>query len=99
MPPRKTATAQDKPFTFKSKSGHVVKIPAKVTFDPDVIALTEFNRAERAGDEQGQAVAFMEMLLSGFPPEVAQGIKIKASEVGEFSRAYFEHTGMDIPKS
>ena len=45
------------------------------------------------------AIAMLEMVKSGFPDDIAATIKLKTSELGDFMKGYFEHTGVDIPKS
>lgn len=95
---------QDKPFTFKSKTGAVIRIPSKVTYDPDMDAVAEFEKARAAAEvdserEISMAIAMLDMVKSGFPSEIAETIKLKSSELGDFMQAYFQHTGVDIPKS
>ena len=89
----------DTPFTFKSKTGATIKIPAGTEFDPDMMVLAELSRAQREGDEQAAGIAFMEMIATGFPPEIAKTIKIKASEMVAFTTAFQKHSGVNIPKS
>lgn len=95
---------QDKPFTFKSKTGAVIRIPSKVVYDPDMDAVAKFEKARAAAEvdserEIGMAIAMLEMVKSGFPESIADTIKLKSSELGDFMQGYFQHTGVDIPKS
>ena len=95
---------QDKPFVFKSKTGAVIRIPSKVVYDPDMDAVANFQRARTAAEadperELDMAIAMLEMVKSGFPKNIADTIKLKSSELGDFMKGYFEHTGTDIPKS
>ncbi|MCT1607155.1 hypothetical protein M3B43_07410 [Nesterenkonia massiliensis] len=98
MPPRKSPTAQDKPFTFKSKTGNVITIPSKVNFDPDPDLVVAVDEAQASGSELAIAAATWRMVKSGFPDEIAEKLKIKLSEMEKFTTAYFTHTGVSIPK-
>ncbi|WP_300345501.1 hypothetical protein [Nesterenkonia sp.] len=98
MPPRKSPTAQDKPFTFKSKTGARVTIPSNVVFDPDPDLVVEVSDAQQSGNELAMAAATWKMVKSGFPDDVASKLKIKLSEIEAFTEAYFKHTGVSIPK-
>lgn len=113
MPPRKSATAQDKPFTFKARSG-VITIPAKEVYDPSMEAIRNLRAATRSAEEAeeeygnqsnefGMAmldiqIATEDLILSGFSPAVSKKIKLSASEVETFLTAYQAHTGVNIPK-
>lgn len=100
MPPRKTAnTSSDKPFVYKSKTGAEIKVPSSVSYDPDADALLEMHEASQNGSEMDQAAATLRLIKSGFPPKVAAQIKLKLSEIEDFSRKYFAHVGVDLPKS
>jgi len=112
MPPRQSATAQDKPFTFKSKTGAVIVIPSSEVYDPSMEAIAEMHsslkdlqESEKSGgaDEVGMAqmrvsLATLEVLKSGFSDSVAEKIRLKSSEVQELMTKYQEHTGVSIPK-
>jgi hypothetical protein len=113
MPPRQSPTAQDKPFTFKSNTGHTIVIPSSETYDPDIDAIVELNDAanavqalnEETATEQEVGTASMRVTIatvgvikSGFTPETAAKIKLKASEIQTFMTKYQQHTGVSIPK-
>ncbi|VXB22513.1 hypothetical protein [Citricoccus sp. K5] len=96
MPPRKTNT--DTPFLYKSKTGAEIAVPSDVVFDPDADALMELHEAQ-SGSEMDQAAATLKLIKSGFPVEVSKEIKLKISEIEDFSRKYFAHVGVSLPKS
>lgn len=89
----------DTPFTFKSKTGATITIPAGTSFDPDADALVALQEAIAAEDELTAVAATVRMIKSGFPESVARKINLKASELQEFTTAYQQHTGVNIPKS
>lgn len=94
----------DTPFTFKSRTGVTITIPAKVEFDPDADAMAAYGDAVAAAQEDDSnalfaASAALRFIRSGFPEKVAEKIKLKASEVEDFMVAYGKHRGTDIPKS
>lgn len=99
MPPRKTSAPSDTPFIYKSKTGAEIHVPAGLDFDPDADCILEMHAAVNGGSEMDQAAATLRMVKSGFPAEVAEGIKLKISEIEDFSRKYFSYAGVDLPKS
>lgn len=89
----------DTPFTFTSRTGAVITIPAGTVFDPDMDAFVAMKQAADDQDDLALTVATLDMVKSGFPSEVADQIRLKASELQEFTSAFAAHTGVDIPKS
>lgn len=98
MPPRKTANP-DKPFVYLSKTGAEIHVPSDVVYDPDADALLTMHDATNNGSDMDKAAATLNLIKSGFPPEVAAQIKLKLSEIEDFSRKYFSHMGIELPKS
>lgn len=112
MPPRQSTVAQDKPFTFKARSGPIT-IPSSEVYDPSMDAIRELHAAtselkgldqeESSADDLGMAqmrvsLATEGVIVSGFSSSVAAKIKLSASEVQSFMTAYQQHTGVSIPK-
>lgn len=99
MPPRKTAAPSDTPFVYKSKTGAEIHVPSGTAYDPDADALLAMHEASQSGGEMDQIAATLKLIKSGFPDDVAAKIKLKLSEVEDFSRKYFAYAGVDLPKS
>lgn len=88
---------QDKPFVFKSKNG-LITIPSGIEFDPDAEAFEDIHNARKSGDDLAAGAALHRMIKSGFPPAIADTIRLKASELEEFTSRYMRFTGTSIPK-
>lgn len=95
---QKSAPVQDRVFTFKSKTGAVIRIPASVEYDPDADLLADIADAVNEGNDLVATGLMVRVIKSGFPPEIAEQIRLKASEVKTFSERYFAFSGVDIPK-
>lgn len=92
--------SSDKPFTYKTASGKVIKISSKVTYDPGMAEISAFSKAREGGDEVTMAAAAFDMIRSGFPAEVQEQLgHLRASDLDQFMQGYFESAGVDIPKS
>lgn len=88
---------QDKPFIYNGKNGQIV-IPSGTVFDPDADVFADIDEAQKTKNTVQASAAMIRMIKSGFPAEIADGIKLKASELQDFTNRYMKFTGANIPK-
>ena len=88
---------QDKPFVYKGKNG-LITIPSGTVFDPDAEVFVDIAEAQRTGNDVLANAAMVNMIKSGFPSEIAETIRLKASEIQDFTDRYMRFTGTNLPK-
>lgn len=88
---------QDKPFIYQSKNG-LIKIPSGTVFDPDAEVFMEIDEAQETNNSVKASAAMLRMIKSGFPEEIADTIRLKVSELQDFTERYMKFTGTNIPK-
>lgn len=88
---------QDKPFIYNGKNGQIV-IPSGVVFDPDADVFADIDEAQKSNNDVLASAAMIRMIKSGFPEEISKTIRLKASELQDFTTRYMRFTGANIPK-
>ena len=96
-PVQQRQRVQDKPFIYRGKNGDIV-IPHGTVFDPDADVFDAITEAEEAGNDIARVSAMHRLIVNGFPPEIGRKIKLKASELEDFTQKFFSWNGTPLPK-